>query len=520
MTETVTIDAPMRNVAPDPAPEEVEIKLVASRRMLEQLRLHPALLGRAPAGKSLSESLHTIYFDTDEGALAAGKASLRIRRRARGCEQTLKIAQGRKSQMQRSEWNQPLDADALSPDPAAFPAPAARALEHMRKGAALIPYAELTVEREARILHRGNALIEVAFDTGEIRAGNRTPQPIAEVELELCEGRLADLLRLALELPLGPELGWSIRTKAHRAQALAKGQAPQAVAAAPVALTRRMSAGRAFQTIGWNALAQAVGNLGLVIGRGDPGAIHQLRVAIRRLRAAFSLFGPDLLAQDAEAQALRQDLRKVAMVLATARDLHVLARGLNQPPEALLRAEAEATRQASETLARPRFQTLWLRLALWLEDGAYLGAPLAGAAIEPLAAGMIARQRKAIRGKRKRLDEMSDQSLHALRKDVKKLRYSAGFFQALDKSRSARPHQEALEQVQDALGAIQDAASAAQAGIRIARLLKLPRREALSLQTELDAALGLSAPPRARTLEKVRAGLVLEKSSSGWWEAL
>lgn len=508
-------DAAKPDAALDPAPEEIEIKLAASAKMLEQLRHHPALAG---AGKC--DSLRTTYFDTADGALAAGKASLRVRRRAKGCEQTLKIALGRKGQMQRSEWNQPLDAKAETPDPSAFPTPAAKALEQMRKGSGLMPYAELAVERETRLLHRGKAVIEVAFDTGEIRAGGTTPQPIAELELELCEGRLADLLHLALEMPLGPELGWSISTKAHRAQALAKGSGPQAVAATTVAVTRGMSAGRAFQTIGWNALVHAVGNLGLVIARGDPAAIHQLRVAIRRMRAALSLFGRDLLAQDDQAKALRKELHEVALLLSPARDLHVLARGMGEPPHALLRAEAVATARAQQALSEHRFQSLWLRFALWLEVGAYLNSPMAGAAVEPLAASMIEHQRKAIRGARKHLSHMSDGALHDLRKDVKKLRYSASFFQPLDKSRVARAHQEALEQVQDALGDIQDTASAVQAGPKIARLLDLSRREAVLLQAQLDAGLGLSSHGRDAALERAREGLEREKACAGWWKAL
>jgi CHAD domain-containing protein len=301
---------------------------------------------------------------------------------------------------------------------------------------------------------------------------------------------------------------------------LAKGSGPQAVAATTVAVTRGMSAGRAFQTIGWNALVHAVGNLGLVIARGDPAAIHQLRVAIRRMRAALSLFGRDLLAQDDQAKALRKELHEVALLLSPARDLHVLARGMGEPPHALLRAEAVATARAQQALSEHRFQSLWLRFALWLEVGAYLNSPMAGAAVEPLAASMIEHQRKAIRGARKHLSHMSDGALHDLRKDVKKLRYSASFFNRWIKSRVARAHQEALEQVQDALGDIQDTASAVQAGPKIARLLDLSRREAVLLQAQLDAGLGLSSHGRDAALERAREGLEREKACAGWWKAL
>jgi hypothetical protein len=54
------------------------------------------------------------------------------------------------------------------------------------------------------------------------------------------------------------------------------------------------------------------------------------------------------------------------------------------------------------------------------------------------------------------------------------------------------------------LGDIQDTASAVQAGPKIARLLDLSRREAVILQAQLDAGLGLSSHGRDAALERAR----------------
>ena len=516
MNEILAIESPPAAPLAD-GPVEIEIKLAATPAMLDALRAHP-LLGGPGQRKAHSST----YFDTADHALAAAGASLRLRHRAGACEQTLKLTTRRKSQIHRCEWNQPLPPGATAPDAAAFPPLAARALNALVGDAPLLPYAEVAVEREARLMRQGAAWIELAFDRGDIRVPGAEPVPVAELELELQDGELADALALALDLPLGPDLGWSIATKAQRAQTLASGRAAAPVSAAPVPLTPGMSAARGLQAIGWGCLGQWLGNAPLVVSAGHPGAVHQARVAIRRLRAAFALFGRALLARDPQVEALRDGLRMAARALGPARDLHVLRRRVlahgpldDAAGQSLLtmlaHAEAEATHAAQVALAGEAIQRLPLRMALWLERGEWLAE--ATAPLADLSATLLDRQRKRLRGMRRHLAEMSDTALHDLRLDVKKLRYAVDFFTPLcPDPRGARAHERVLGELQDVLGDISDAGMG-QRAVSGHPLLALPPAEAERLAQVLAA----DAVARPRLIARARQLLAEEKGRGGWW---
>ena len=142
-----------------------------------------------------------------------------------------------------------------------------------------------------------------------------------------------------------------------------------------------MNAAQGFQAIAWNCLEQLLTNYPLVIASGSAEGVHQSRVAIRRLRAAWSLFGD--VADDDAATALRAELKAVATGLGPARDLHVLlgriasaaASGDNDVSElqAHLSARRDAAVQSAQALlAAIPFQRLLLKLAGWIENGEWL----------------------------------------------------------------------------------------------------------------------------------------------------
>lgn len=292
-------------------PVETEIKLTASPAMLEQLRTHAKL-----AGADHTTSLVTTYFDTTGGRLRRGGAALRVRDGAKGREQTLKLVSPGGSSVRRGEWNVATTSDL--PEPCGFPAKARTALVRLLDGAPLEPVATTRIERTTRRLHHGGSAIEIAFDLGAIQTGDREAS-VCELELELVEGRFADILALALQLPLGPELSWSVSSKAERCHALAFDLQPAAVHARPVKLSPGMEVARGFQAIAWNCLDQLLTNYPQVVASGDPESLHQSRVAIRRLRATFSLFGD--VVDDEAAPVLRAELKAVAKELGPARDL-------------------------------------------------------------------------------------------------------------------------------------------------------------------------------------------------------
>jgi triphosphatase len=249
-------------------------------------------------------------------------------------------------------------------------------------------------------------------------------------------------------------------------------------------------------------------------------------VAIRKLRAGFTLFSRALFRSDAQARELRAQLRDAARALAPARERHVLrrrlaqAQGLDEAALARLsEAEDEATAAARAALAAKGFQSMLLRLAHWLETGGWLNRPEGALPLPPLAAKLLDRQRERIKGMRRRLAGMSDSALHDLRLEVKKMRYAAEYFAPLSPDPAqACAHGEALAQVQDALGDMQDLAQA-EAVLAQAFGQRLDHDDVL-LTKSLLAALQSQVPPRQDLITRTRRHLTIEKAKAGWWRAL
>ncbi|HEY6869923.1 MAG TPA: CHAD domain-containing protein, partial [Novosphingobium sp.] len=355
------------------APVETEIKLLATTAMLDRLGDDPRL-----AGPQQQACYENAYYDTLGGALGRAGAALRLRRGAGAAEQTLKLAERAGSPLSRAEWTVPAAGDRL--DLTLFPEPARTRLEPLLGGSAVACFARTLVHRTTRRLSHGASLIEVAFDRGTICARDRE-EPLAELELELVDGSAADLLALALELPLGPNLRWSVTGKAARARTLAFDLPPAAVRAAAVELPANATLAEGLRTISWNGVNQLLANYPLALALSDPEAVHQTRVAIRRLRTALALFsgGP-------EARIFAAEFRALALALAPARDLHLLheragcevSRAGTEDLADLLAALAagrdRALDAARQVLAGEPFQRLLVRFALWLEAADGLAA--------------------------------------------------------------------------------------------------------------------------------------------------
>lgn len=495
---------------------EIELKLTAAPAMLPHLRGHP-LLG----GEDEARTLVTCYFDTAAGALHRGGATLRRREGDGDSEQTFKSTAKGGNRLRRGEWNAP--ATGAVPDPAAFPPAVRQAIAALVGDAPLQPLATTRIQRTARRLRFGGSTIEAAFDSGMVEAGDRS-EPVSELELELIEGDAADLFALAQQLPLGPELGWSVGSKGERGLALAFDLPFAPVRSNDVPLTPAMTVGEGFRAIAWNCLAQLLGNYREVIASGDADAVHQSRVAIRRLRAAFSLFG-DRVA-DAESPIFRAEWKAVASGLGPARDLHVLTARVEEAAAATdadagelihrLRGQrAAATRDAQTMLAGATFQRLLVRFAEWLErDMPDPAEPLA-----EFAERVLARRRRGL-VKGKPLDTLSDEDLHALRIRGKKLRYAAEFFACLYPGEEVRKQRrafvKALGRLQDCLGSVNDLAVAH--GQRPHLFADLEPIVAAGLSAQLGELLDGHGPGRKRLVKSAAAALERVADAPAWWK--
>ena len=114
---------------------------------------------------------------------------------------------------------------------------------------------------------------------------------------------------------------------------------------------------------------------------GDSEGVHQMRVGLRRLRAAMAVFS-DLL-DDAETARIKADLKWLTGEFGPARDLDVYVTGNIKPLErtlpktrgidklqADLQAQrAQAFERARRTVASARYRALMLDTVSWIESG-------------------------------------------------------------------------------------------------------------------------------------------------------
>jgi triphosphatase len=249
------------------------------------------------------------------------------------------------------------------------------------------------------------------------------------------------------------------------------------VKAAAVDLVAGTSTRDAFKIIGRACLKQVVGNEPALL-KGEPEGVHQMRVGLRRLRAAMSLFGGIL--GDPQTAAIKAELKWLAGELAPARELDVLMKRVLAPVKkrharwdgvpSLSRDFAErheaALARAQNAVKSARFRALTLEVAAWLETGEWakpqddLVRDRGDLPIEVAAAEQLNRRRKKIRKRGKALARLDAQRRHRLRIQAKKVRYAAEFFAGVFPGRRAAKRREkfssALERLQDGLGELND----------------------------------------------------------------
>ncbi len=130
--------------------------------------------------------------------------------------------------------------------------------------------------------------VVVAFDKGDIVVPGASC-PISEVELELKQGNAAELFKLARSIGDIVPMWLDVKSKSERGYDLAESKVNAPEKAFDAELRADMSAARAFTLIGRACLRQLLVNEPATRQR-DAEALHQMRIALRRLRAAISLF--------------------------------------------------------------------------------------------------------------------------------------------------------------------------------------------------------------------------------------
>lgn len=414
----------------------------------------PVLLGLQPGQR---EQLDSLYFDTSDERLARKGLSLRIRSDGERRVQTIKAGNGASAGLfARQEWEQPVEADEplIAPD-----SPVAKVLNGSRT--AIAQRFAIHVARETWRLDEAGATIELALDRGMARADDRSA-PICEVELELKDGSPDALFALARRIGEMVPVRIGTMSKAERGQRL-RADGHDAEKAGTVALTPDMTVAEGFRAVALHCTRHFRTNEDVLRASDDVDALHQGRVAIRRLRSALVAFRP--VVGGAEAKAFNAELRWLAAQLGTARDIDVLLPRLTDR-QALARLEEErsvAYARARRACASERARRLWLDLVEWLTLGDWAKRKKAGKPLPDFAGKAIGKLHDTLLAEAEAVTGDDDEARHEARKTAKKLRYSVEFFESLHARgaiKKARKHYLApLKELQEHLGDLNDIAA-------------------------------------------------------------
>lgn len=434
---------------------ELELKLEGDAGDAAALRKHPLLTGVEP--RTIEQC--TTYFDTPDEALRKAGLSLRVRRAGDGFVQTVKAqGNGGAGLFDRDEWEWPVAG--AEPDLGRLWETPARAVIN---GQPVSRTVEAEASRSIWMLRHEDSSIELVIDEGRI-AGNGAEQAIAEVEIELKQGDEAALFALGRELVGAAGLRIGVLTKAERGQRLADGSAGKAAKAERIALSDEMTVAEGFATIVHSCLRQFRLNEPLLTGRRDPEALHQARVAMRRLRSAFSLFRRAIA--DKRYEALREELRWFTGELGDARNLDVMLKRI--PADDADSAVAETLRELREdayerllaAIGSQRLRILLFDIVAWVETGKWRHSEAARQPLRKFARHALTRRWKKVKEGVVRLGDDDPEARHALRIEVKKLRYAAEFLSSLGWGHKAEAKEKkflrALETMQEQLGELND----------------------------------------------------------------
>lgn len=490
----------------------------------QELKLHIPHSARSGVERELKRGavtrirLRALYFDTPTRELVQARVALRLRQEGRQWVQTLKMPG--EHVLSRVEINHNRPGPVL--DLSVYAGTPAESAINSLSGTLGVCY-ETDVVRLIRKVRNRHGSVEIAFDTGCLRAGE-LELPISEIEFELLSGKLAAVFELGCKWQRTHGLLLDARSKSERgdllallaqklaaiqnlpedkqaaakADAIAKFWAPRG--SMPVVLNKTMRAEQALAEITLECLDQITRNAAVLAEIDTAGVCtaataehtHQLRVGIRRLRSAWSFFNGIATLPSIE---LREAVKVYFGLLGGTRDDDVLnetilpvLRAAGQPPllltqsdevgEALTNVAASTEFQAwilvmlQTVLVQPSEKTTPVLLDSEPELESDTG-PIETRIIpmqpppperertlkQSITAKLRKWHRQVLRDGLK-FDVLDIESRHELRKRGKKLRYALQFSETLLPAPRLKNYRKQLSAVQDILGEMNDLAVA------------------------------------------------------------
>ncbi|MCB1461943.1 MAG: CYTH and CHAD domain-containing protein [Nitratireductor sp.] len=453
--------------------KEFELKLELDEEGLASLAANPALKQLA-IKPSRQRMLKSTYFDTPDHRLHKAGISFRIRDAAGKLTQTVK--QGTQV---RGGVSNPVEIEAptsgMIPDPSAITDQAMLAqLRGLADFGTLRPVFSVEVMRTTHQLSLDGAKMELALDHGQLRSPRKV-RPICEAELELESGDLEPFLEIATRLFSDIAIRFGTASKAQKGFDLlsrAKAAEPKPANAWRPQIDASQDVAEGFGVICQSTCDQILNNWPGLLSGDDPEFAHQLRIGLRRLRSTLLVFRE--VVDNATLRSLNEELGHIGRVVGGLRNLDVMIEDIvdpalrkSKPTEESLRLRELVTerckaerRKVRRTLAQRAWNPLLLRVALLPHGAGWARDAIHGRGIEEHAHSVLEHCWKTVRKRADRLDALSDEKRHRLRKDMKVLRYAIEFFSAILPEEETKNFVRELKSLQDRFGYLNDVALA------------------------------------------------------------
>ena len=431
-------------------------------------------VGLETADAMPAQTLRAVYYDSADLRLARDGITLRHRSGDGPTRWTLKLPAETRG---GSDSGLVRDEIEIFGSGREVPAELGGLLTGWLRGATLAPVATLRTSRSIFMLRgaEGEDLLEVVDDTVSVQEGRRVVSRFREIEVEVkgevqpeALGSVTNRLAAAGAVP-GDQLPKVVRALGPRAVA------PPELPAAGTVLSSDPASELVAASLRTGTRKLLLADIG--VRRREEDAVHQMRVACRRMRSDLKTFRP--LVEPLWAEALRTELAWLAGSLGDARDLEVLRERLAAlvvdgiPPydqeafarlDAILAArEGVALEVGADALASERY----LRLLGVLVDAARepVVSPAAASpcskVLPPLVRGAWDTLAKRARKLANADTDGPDEQWHEARIKAKQARYAAEAVTDVLGKPAARIAA-AAKSVQEVLGDHQDAAIAAE----------------------------------------------------------
>ena len=464
---------------------QVPLRLASTAGDLPELE--QALLKMNGANATGRTTVTSTYYDTGSGRLNHDGLALQVREQNGQYTQIVtRTDVNGEPPLERSEWEDVIGderPDLGAPNSGTHLPSAFNEAELRARFTTVVQRTFFRLEPDA------STQIAGAVDKGEIRTvDGECTEPVYEVELQLKQGDPAVLYGTGLRLLEIAPLRIELRSKPERGCRLLESATaePHAQHSLTLDLKPDMTVDESLRKIGLGSLRLFLRNeLAALAGVSD--GIHQMRVALRRLRSALATVKRML--PEGQYEWVSQELRWLANILAAARNWDVLSSSLLAPVRSALpndqdliglgricERERQSAYQSADAVIRSRqYTAALLKLSLWFASCSWRNQPVSQqsallmAPIGTVAPSLIGRRYKQVKKAADRFDELTPQQRHEFRIAVKKLRYTVEFLKGLFDSDHVAGFVQRLKPLQDDAGYANDVRVAHQllAGLQV-----------------------------------------------------